>query len=242
MLGADRTSVPRPAALVEAIGALSRLNMPGADSNVIAFIVESADRTRRQARLLPTGYARAHPTVGRRRLNPVAKHEGAAPGMPKTPVGMNEHSDRRRINRFRHLRPANERRPGRPAEWEDSARAKFLGEPANHTLRPAVQRIWGAVTRFRRGGELRPMLAPDKADEHNCSSLDPRSPIVRFGMKGAAKGEAPCRYRLFDPFESHIFRRYWPPTSNKVSLIWPSEHTRTASISTSKTFSLRITA
>src|SRR5437588_6486120 len=41
---------------------------------------------------------------------------------------------------------------------------------------------------------------------------------------------------------SYMLRRYWPPTSNSACVICPSEHTRTASISTAKTFSLRITA
>src|SRR5437867_8994094 len=31
----------------------------------------------------------------------------------------------------------------------------------------------------------------------------------------------------------HMLRRYWPPTSNSARLICPSEHTRTASMSTS---------
>lgn len=86
------------------------------------------------------------------------------------------------------------------------------------------------------------MLASCKAEENDRSGVYPVRQIVRFGMKGAAKGEALTDGRAFDRFESHMFRRYWPPTSNKVSLIWPSEQTRTASISTSKTFSLRITA
>ena len=37
---------------------------------------------------------------------------------------------------------------------------------------------------------------------------------------------------------SHIFRRYWPPTSKRVEVIWPSEQTLTASISTSNTLLL----
>src|SRR5437867_7650588 len=41
---------------------------------------------------------------------------------------------------------------------------------------------------------------------------------------------------------SYMLRRYWPPTSNRAWVICPSEQTRTASISTAKTFSLRITA
>ena len=39
-----------------------------------------------------------------------------------------------------------------------------------------------------------------------------------------------------------MLRRYCPPTSNSASVIWPSEQQRTASISTSKTLSLAITA
>jgi N-acetylglucosamine-6-sulfatase len=41
---------------------------------------------------------------------------------------------------------------------------------------------------------------------------------------------------------AHIERRYWPPTSNRACVICPSEQTRTASISTSKTFLLSMTA
>ena len=40
----------------------------------------------------------------------------------------------------------------------------------------------------------------------------------------------------------YMLRRYWPPTSNSAWVICPSEHTRTASISTSNTFLLSITA
>ena len=39
----------------------------------------------------------------------------------------------------------------------------------------------------------------------------------------------------------YMLRRYCPPTSNSASVICPSEHTRTASISTSKTLPLAIT-
>ena len=38
-----------------------------------------------------------------------------------------------------------------------------------------------------------------------------------------------------------MLRRYWPPTSNSASVIWPSEQTRTASISTSNTLPLAMT-
>ena len=40
----------------------------------------------------------------------------------------------------------------------------------------------------------------------------------------------------------YIFLRYCPPTSNNAFVICPSEQTRTASISTSNTFLLSITA
>src|SRR6185312_14718302 len=46
------------------------------------------------------------------------------------------------------------------------------------------------------------------------------------------------RYRL----AAHMFLRYRPPTSKSARVIWPSEQTRTASISTSNTFASRITA
>ena len=39
-----------------------------------------------------------------------------------------------------------------------------------------------------------------------------------------------------------MLRRYWPPTSNSAVVICPSEQTRTACISTSKTLALAITA
>ena len=39
-----------------------------------------------------------------------------------------------------------------------------------------------------------------------------------------------------------MLRRYCPPTSNSAFVIWPSEQQRTASISTSKTLALAITA
>ncbi len=41
---------------------------------------------------------------------------------------------------------------------------------------------------------------------------------------------------------AHMLRRYCPPTSNSAFVICPSEHTRTASISTSNTLRLSITA
>ena len=41
---------------------------------------------------------------------------------------------------------------------------------------------------------------------------------------------------------AYMFRRYCPPTSNNELVICPSEQTRTASISTSNTFLLSITA
>jgi hypothetical protein len=40
----------------------------------------------------------------------------------------------------------------------------------------------------------------------------------------------------------YMLRRYCPPTSNSAFVICPSEHTRTASISTSNTLRLSITA
>ena len=40
----------------------------------------------------------------------------------------------------------------------------------------------------------------------------------------------------------YMLRRYCPPTSNNALVICPNEHTRTASISTSNTFLLSITA
>src|SRR6185503_9487513 len=40
----------------------------------------------------------------------------------------------------------------------------------------------------------------------------------------------------------YMLRRYCPPTSNSACVICPSEHTRTASISTANTFSSLITA
>jgi hypothetical protein len=40
----------------------------------------------------------------------------------------------------------------------------------------------------------------------------------------------------------YMLRRYWPPTSNRALVICPREHTRTASISTSKTLRLSIAA
>ena len=41
---------------------------------------------------------------------------------------------------------------------------------------------------------------------------------------------------------SYMLRRYCPPTSNNAWVKWPSEQTRTASISTANTFSSLITA
>ena len=41
---------------------------------------------------------------------------------------------------------------------------------------------------------------------------------------------------------THMLRRYCPPTSNKAFVICPREHTRTASINTSNTFLLSMTA
>jgi hypothetical protein len=63
-------------------------------------------------------------------------------------------------------------------------------------------------------------------------------------MAGEVPPEASrsARHRSDDGPKRHMFRRYWPPASNKVSLIWPNEQQRTASISTANTFSLRITA
>ena len=42
--------------------------------------------------------------------------------------------------------------------------------------------------------------------------------------------------------EAYILRRYCPPTSNSALVICPSEQQRTASISTSNTLALAITA
>ncbi len=52
----------------------------------------------------------------------------------------------------------------------------------------------------------------------------------------------PRMHRDDSPTGCHMLRRYWPPTSNSARVIWPSEHTRTASTSTAKTFWSRITA
>ena len=48
---------------------------------------------------------------------------------------------------------------------------------------------------------------------------------IRLGPDGCWNGSA----------AAHMLRRYWPPTSNRASVICPSEQTRTASISTPKT-------
>ena len=61
--------------------------------------------------------------------------------------------------------------------------------------------------------------------------------MVRFGtIRSPATVSASGRKRTY------IFRRYCPPTSNSAFVICPSEQTRTASISTSNTLRLSITA
>ena len=57
-----------------------------------------------------------------------------------------------------------------------------------------------------------------------------------------ALSEAARQHRAVRPPVFHMLRRYCPPTSNSAFVICPSEHTRTASISTSNTLALAITA
>jgi len=63
--------------------------------------------------------------------------------------------------------------------------------------------------------------------------------LRRVALRNSSRHAAdPDGYRL----AFHIDRRYCPPTSNNACVIWPSEQTRTALTSTSKTFLLSITA
>ena len=58
--------------------------------------------------------------------------------------------------------------------------------------------------------------------------------------EGLREGSA-ATPRAKDRARRYMLRRYWPPTSNSASVIWPSEQTRTASISTSNTLPLAMT-
>ena len=65
------------------------------------------------------------------------------------------------------------------------------------------------------------------------------------GERGNCRGEGALRRRgelQSGGTPRYMLRRYCPPTSNSACVICPSEHTRTASISTSNTFLLSITA
>ena len=66
--------------------------------------------------------------------------------------------------------------------------------------------------------------------------------FIRWSVRKKATQKKPEQVRLFFMCRNHIFRRYCPPTSNKAVVIWPSEHTRAASISFANTFSLLIAA
>ncbi len=69
-----------------------------------------------------------------------------------------------------------------------------------------------------------------------------RDAAQRFGQRLCAAGCSAAGAGIQKSKCCHMERLYWPPTSNKALVIWPSEQHRTASISTSKTLPFSITA
>jgi len=241
LLGADGAGVTGPAAALHAIGSTRGMKMIRASGRVVSGRRKRADGTRAKAGLSRACVAGAWTPVDRRQFEQLAKRERAAPGVPQAPIGMNQHSEWRRVKRLRFSTPALEWQPWRPTEGKKCSGVELLRQIANYPPRPAVERIGRAVRRFRRTGEGRPIRPPRKAQQDQCAG------VVAGGILGVGvKRAAPCQPRRLDGTPDignvHMFRRYCPPTSNSVSLIWPSEQTRTASIRTANTFSLRITA
>ena len=88
----------------------------------------------------------------------------------------------------------------------------------------------GAPWHGRMGRHVASLLATTGVDGPSAVSGPRNWPIAPTPPSGAHKSR------------THMLRRYCPPTSNSASVIWPSEQQRTASISTSNTFWLSITA
>jgi hypothetical protein len=81
------------------------------------------------------------------------------------------------------------------------------------------------------------MLTKNRNKLSPCLSWMKLRPNAQFDVADIARGRGEASAKI-----GYIERRYCPPTSNSAWVIWPSEHTRTASISTANTFSSAITA
>lgn len=197
--------------------------MRAASGDIIsAGSIERTDRARGQTWFVRTGITRTRSFIARRQIHYSIKPERAAPRMPQTKVGMNEHPHRRRAHGLGLLRPPNERHKRR-CEREEGARAQIARQRGHNAVRPTIERALAAVAIFRRGGKPRPLRAADKAKHDNHARRRTGRPVFRVRMKSAAKGKPACLGRGLHIIQRHMFRRYLPPTSKSVSEICPSE-------------------
>ncbi len=162
--------------------------------------------------------------------------------MPKSEIRMDQQTKRRWIERFGILAPTHKGQERWSAEGKQRFRPECFCDTADDAHGPAVHGAGPPVARLRGGREGRPAYPAGDARKYNCAGRESRHEIVRTRMKCATVRKAGIGNGTLNVGGDHMFRRYWPPTSNSVSLIWPSEHTRTASIRTANTFSFLITA
>src|SRR5437764_14892669 len=115
--------------------------MTGAGIDVIALGAEGADRTGAEAGFRAAPIARAVVAGWRRHCPEFGKGEGAAIAVPEAPTGVDQHAERRAMDRLRLHGPALERQPGRALEGIERLGPELGRERGDDAPRPAVDRI-----------------------------------------------------------------------------------------------------
>src|SRR5207245_350988 len=109
---ADRAGASRAASAVEAVAAVRAAKMTGAGVDVVPLGAEGSDGTGGQTRFRKAAIARVAAVDGRRNRPACSYGERAAVAVPEAPLRMDQHAERRPVDRLRLQRPALERQPG----------------------------------------------------------------------------------------------------------------------------------
>ncbi len=167
------------------------IEMASAGADVVAGSRECADGTGAQARASFAGLAR---TWRRREFGNVerfAEPKRSAVAVPKPVAGMDQDANRRWMDRLGAPRPLLERPERRPAEGEKRRRAEVARQPFDDAPAPAVERIVGAVARFRAGGErVRAAAADEAGKDDGANAGEVSEPLLLFQSQRAARNEA----------------------------------------------------
>ena len=124
----------------------------------------------------------------------------------------------------------------------DTAEAKVLCHPessgnfgvAAFAIPECAASIWNATASL-----IGVAVAPE--GEAGSSAPPPQPDRKATSARLAVQRRATSAETFVGQAMRYMFLRYCPPTSNSASVICPSEHTRTASTSTSNTLPLAIT-